>query len=182
MIGLYGMGMMTAGLTADAGPAVSIGADIRNERFSIGLELRFALPGRVYAREPIDPAKPTSERDFDVTQYSALLVPCVRYGYFVGCGAMQAGLFQAVSRIGDQRILPVLAFGARAGFRIPFKDRFAFFGFGEALFPSVREGIAYSIPRDPSLPESKTNPAPNVAWDPSVAQGYFCAGIEVTFE
>jgi len=168
--------LATAGFTADAGPAVQLGADIRGDWLSLGLELRGVLPGKVYARDVWDPTKESSERSFDVSQLTALLVPCVRFAtYFAGCGVVQGGTL-ILQTPAEMRLQGFVGFGPRFAIEVPFADRFAAFAFGEALFaPSLR---AYVL----DLPGPNGEPAPNVVWRRSVVSGFFGAGLSVKFQ
>ena len=166
-IGLSAYALMTAGLTANVGPGFGIGADVRGEVFSIGVELRGVLPGIAYTASPIDRSAPFTVGDFDLSQLTGLVVPCGRYKYFVGCGVVQGGTFVANSLEG-QRLLPAFAFGPRAGLEIPFAERFAVFGFGEALFAPLPVGI--------------DDPPYNVEWTQSIVSGFFGAGLSVNFK
>ena len=163
-IGLSAYVLMTAGLTANVGPGFGIGADVRGEVFSIGVELRGVLPGITYATRPND----SSVRGaFDLSQLTGLVVPCGRYKYFVGCAVVQGGTFVANSPEG-QALLPAFAIGPRVGLEIPFAERFAVFGFGEALF----------APR----PVGTDDPTRNLHWTQSIVSGFFAAGLSVYFK
>jgi len=166
-IGLSAYALMTAGLTANVGPGFGIGADVRGEVFSIGVELRGVLPGITWARNPIDPSAPSTPGSFDLSQLTGLVVPCGRYKYFVGCGVVQGGLFLIKSTT-DQVVRPVFTFGPRVGLEIPFAERFAVFGFGEALFAPLQAGAdGYEG---------------NVEWTQSIVSGFFAAGLSVNFK
>jgi hypothetical protein len=179
-LSLYAMALLTGGLWADPGAGVAAGIEVRGDMgedpgenpwvpvASIALEMRLAIPGRVDAREPLDPSKPTMPESYNVGQFSIGLVPCARWKYFFGCGVIQPGFYWAEAPGYFDTGQPSLAFGPRAGVRVPLNDRFALFGFGEALFAPLRLGFA-------SPPEE------NVFWLPSVAQGYGAVGVEVLF-
>ncbi len=168
--------LMSAGFTADVGPGVQVSAGFRRDWFSLDLEVRGMFPSRVYMRAPVDPAKPSYERAFDVSQLTALLVPCVHFAtYFAGCGVAQAGVIVAQTPV-DTSLLRSFGLGPRFAFEYPFAERFAVFAFGEALFPLARQGYAI-VEGGPS-----GEPAPNVAWDPSVVSGFFGAGLSVQFK
>lgn len=177
-LGVYGIAILTGGLTADPGAAFAAGIEVRGDPRpsewvpapAIALELRFALPGKIHAREAIVPDRPTSPRTFEAGQFTADLVPCARWKYLFGCGVIQAGFYYVEGTGYLSQSSASLALGPRLGIRVPVGDRFALFGFGEALFAPVRIGFA-----------PLADPDPNVVWLPSVAQGYGAAGIEVTF-
>lgn len=175
-LSLYALGLVTGGLWADPGGAAAVGLEVRGEppedvwtpAAAFALELRVAFPGRVVASEPLDVSKPASSESFTLAQYTAAVVPCARWKYVFGCGVIQSGFYF----IDDARIAsqgqPSLALGPRLGARLPIGERFALFGFGEALFAPVRAGF---VPFGGN----------NVWWRPSVAQGYGAVGIEVIF-
>lgn len=125
-IGLSGFVLMSAGYTANVSPGFQLGAEVRSfheqsDVFRLGLELRGILPGKVYAREPIDPKLATYPAEFDISQFSALLVPCVRWRYLLGCGVAELGavMFQDDVRF-DTALL--IRFGPRLGLEIPFRE------------------------------------------------------------
>ena len=66
-IGLSAYALMTAGLTANVGPGFGLGADVRGEVFSIGVEFRGVLPGITYAANPLDASKPSTRGRFDLS-------------------------------------------------------------------------------------------------------------------
>jgi len=171
--------LVTAGFTADAGPAVQLGAEVRGDWLSLGLELRGVLPGKVYARDRLNPAvNYTSERSVDISQLSGLLVPCVRFAkYFAGCGVVQAGGLISQSPV-QTGLAGFVAFGPRFAVEVPFAERFAVFAFGEALFAPNLGGNAFAFSRGGPNGE----PAPNVVWVQSVVSGFFGAGLSVRFQ
>ena len=177
-IALSASALMTAGFTADVGPAFQIGAEARFEDwFALHLEVRGVLPGKVYAREVYDKSNPySSERSFDASQLSALLVPCIRFAnYFAGCAVGQAGFIIAQTRI-ETGFIPSLGVGPRFAVEVPLGERFAVFGLGEALFYPAAQGVIY----DTGGPNGEK--APNVVWRPSVVSGFFGAGLLVKFQ
>jgi hypothetical protein len=175
-IGLTGFALMTAFYTANVGPGVGLMADVRGELLSFGLELRGIFPGRVYANEPIypdDPTKQTRVVELDVSQVSAAAVPCVRWKYFVGCGVAQLGATMLKDTVQMSTVTTFL-FGPRLGFEVPITERFAIFGFGEALFIGQGAGVRYDIDNDA--------PAANTRWGQSIASGFFGLGLTTTFK
>ncbi len=176
-IALSASALMTAGFTADVGPAFQIGAEARYEDwFSLGLEVRGVLPSRIYAREVLDKTNPySSERYLDASQVTALLVPCFRFKvYFAACGVAQAGTIISQSPVSTV-LVGSFAFGPRFAVELPFGERFAAFAFGEALF-AAGPGFRF----DQGGPNGE--PAPNVVWRPSVVSGFFGAGLSVKFQ
>lgn len=176
-VGLSTYVMMSAFLSADVAPAMGIGADVRGEIFGIGAELRFVLPSRTYAREPVPGTTSNRPTEFDLSQLSAVLVPCGRYKYFVGCGVAQLGFFVVQTTV-EQVVLASYSFGPRLGFEVPFADRFAVFGFGEVLFAPSPAGINFTLP----VPGEPDTPPNNTRWTQSVASGFFGAGLSVRFK
>jgi hypothetical protein len=168
--------MMTAFLSADVGPAVGVAGDVRGEIFGVSAELRVALPSRTYAREPIAGATSTRPADFDLTQITALLVPCARYKWFVGCGVVQFGWF-IMNSVTDTEDSATFGFGPRLGFEVPFAERFAFFGFGEVLFAPQPRVYRFVLPI-PDHPEVTPN---NTKWTQSVASAFLGAGLSIKF-
>ena len=176
-VGLNTYVMMTAFLSANVGPAVGIAGEVRGEVFGVTGEFRFVLPSRAYAVEPVPGATSSYPQEFDVSQLSALIVPCARYEYFLGCGVAQLGglLVQTPVTYFSRFSFAV---GPRLGFEVPFAEkRFAVFGFGEVLFFPARQGIDFTLP-DPNKPEA---PPANTRWLQSLASGFFGAGFSVRF-
>ena len=176
-VGLNTYVMMTAFLSANVGPAVGVGGEVRGKVFGISAEFRFVMPSRAYAVEPIPGATSSFPVEFDVSQLSALVVPCARYEYFVGCGVVQFGFL--VTQTSDyQDIFASYSFGPRVGFEVPFAEkRFAVFGFGEVLFAPEPAEIWFSLP-PLAHPEG---PIANTRWRQSVASGFFGVGFSVRF-
>ena len=169
--------MMTSLLTADVAPGFALRAEGVGKIFSVGLELRFVLPGRTFARERVDPTMPSFERDFDLSQYTALIVPCARWKYLVGCGVLQGGLFLIETGV-ESDFDAAVGVGPRLGFEVPFAERFAVFGFGEALFVPSLSNAAFIRP-NPDYPDL---PLGNVRWEQSVVSGFFGVGLSVNFK
>jgi hypothetical protein len=168
-IALSASALITAGYTANVGPAFQIGGQVRGSRFSLGLELRGVLPGVVYARERADPKSQVNPTPvaFDLSQLSALLVPCVRFAtYFSGCGVVQGGLVITQDQI--TAVYPQFSIGPRFGVEVPLGERLALFGFGEALFAphDVFQGYREA----------------NVVWHQSIVSGFFGAGLSIMFQ
>ena len=167
-IGLSAYALMTVGLTANVGPGFGVGVDVRGEVLSLGLELRGVLPGTIYAAASLDPSKPHTTGSSDLSQWTALLVPCGRYSYFVGCGVAQGGVFLYTNEGGALGTLPVLSFGPRVGFEVSFAERFAVFGFGEALFAASQAHA--------------DDEQYNATWSQSIVSGFFSGGLSVNFK
>jgi hypothetical protein len=170
-------GMMSWLLTPNAAPAVGLSVDARGEVISVGGELRAVLPSRVLMTERLPGATSSYPVEMDVSQVSLLLVPCTRWRYFVGCGVAQAGLFLYQTSAATEQGL-VFGLGPRVGFEVPFAQRFAVFGFAEALFSIYKQGVEASDP-----PVGQPNgPIANVFWDPPIGAAFFGAGVSVRFE
>lgn len=169
--------LMTAGFTADVGPALQLGAGLRRDWFSIDLELRGVFPGRVWAREAVDPNRATEPVAFDLSQLSAQLVPCVRFAsYFAGCGVVGAYTFITQDYAGTV-FSPSVLVGPRFGVEVPLGERFAVFGFAEALFYPGPFRQIYSLPSAPGKADDS-----NVLWESSPVSGFFGAGVSVKFQ
>jgi hypothetical protein len=176
-IALSASALMTAGFTADVGPAFQIGAEARyQDWFSLGLEVRGVLPSRIYARRVLDKSLPSSERYVDASQVTGLLVPCFRFKvYFAACAVGQVGTIISQSPVATV-LAGSFALGPRFAFELPLGERFAAFAFGEALFATPATGFDFD------LGGPNGEPAPNVAWDQSVVSGFFGAGFSVKFQ
>jgi hypothetical protein len=175
-VGISSYAAMTAFFSANVGPAVGIGAEVRGEVFGVKAEFRVALPSRAYARDPIPGSKSSFPQEFDLTQISALLVPCARYKYFLGCAVGQFGSIVWKSPVDFLSALSY-SFGPRLGVEVPFAERFAVFGFGEVLFAPEPVRIDFILP-DPNKP---TLPPANTEWKQPVASGFFGAGLSIRF-
>lgn len=176
-VGLSTYVMMTSFLTADVGPAVGLAGEVRGQVFGVTAELRFVVPGVTYAREPIPGATSSYPQEFDLSQLSALLVPCARYKFLVGCGVAQLG-WLIIQSTYDLKTQASYSFGPRLGFEVPFsEERFAVFGFGEVLFAPSPGSIQFTLP-DPEKPGA---PLANTRWKQSVASAFFGAGVSVKF-
>lgn len=167
---------MSAFLSADVAPGFGIRGEASGEIFSVGAEFRAVLPSRAYAREPIPGVTSSYPVEFDLSQVSALVTPCVRYKYFVGCGVAQLGFLFAQSTV-NQNALPLYNFGPRVGFNIPFAERFSAFGFGEVLFSPSPAELDFTIP----IPGT-AGPPGNTMWLTPVAVAYFGAGLSLQFK
>lgn len=177
-VGLNTYVMMTAFFSSSVGPAVGVAGEVRGSIFGITGEFRVVLPSRTYATEPVPGTTSSFPQELDVSQLSALVVPCARYKYFVGCGVAQLGGIIFKSRVDLETSLSY-AFGPRIGFEVPFsEERFAVFGFGEVLFAPEPPGIDIVLP-DPTKPNS---PPANVQWTQPVASGFFGVGFSVRFK
>jgi hypothetical protein len=168
--------LMSAFLSADVAPGFAIRGEAGGEIFSIGAEFRAVLPSRTYAREPVPGATSSYPVEFDLSQLSALVTPCARYKYFVGCGVAQLGFLWAQSSVA-QGVLPLYNFGPRVGFDIPFATRFSVFGFGEVLFSPSPPELAFTVP----IPGT-AGPPGNTLWRMPVAVAYFGAGMSLQFK
>lgn len=175
-VGLSTYVMMTSFLSADVGPAVGVAGSVGGEIFSVNTELRFVLPSRAYARERIPGATSSYPQEFDLSQLTALLVPCGRWKYLVACGVAQLGalILQSPNHLGSQISY---GFGPRLGFEVPFAERFSAFGFAEVLFAPSPAAVGFTLP-DPEHPDE---PPANTQWQQSVASGFFGAGVSVKF-
>jgi hypothetical protein len=176
-IAVSAYGMMSWLLTPNVAPAIGVSVEGRGEIFSVAGEIRSVLPSRVLVTEQV-PGKPVGYPvEMDVSQHTALVVPCARWRYLVGCAVAQIGFFRLQTTIGGSDPLSV-AVGPRVGFEVPFAQRFAVFGFAEALFSPYRANVFYILP-PPNDPEA---PAANVKWVQPVGSVFFGAGLSIKFE
>ena len=70
---------------------------------------------------------------------------------------------------------PGWSIGPRFGVEVPFAQRFAVFGFAEALFAPWRAYQQYSL-----VPAQEDSPG--VRWEQSIVSGFFGAGVSVKFK
>jgi hypothetical protein len=176
-IAVSAYGMMSWLLTPNVAPAIGVSVEGRGEIFSVAGEIRSVLPSRVLVTEQV-PGKPVGyPMEMDVRQHTVLVVPCARWRYLVGCAVGQIGFFRLQTAVAGTSPLAV-ALGPRVGFEVPFAQRFAVFGFAEALFSPYRANISYVLP-PPDAPDA---PAANVRWVQPVGSGFFGAGLSVKFE
>ncbi|MBK8252631.1 MAG: hypothetical protein IPK82_08175 [Polyangiaceae bacterium] len=166
--------LMTAGFSADVGPALQIGAGIRRDWFSFELEVRGVFPARAVASEQLNPAVPLSAVSFDISQFGAQSVPCIHFAtYFGACGVIGGGTY--ISQTSDTTLLPQWHIGPRFRAEIPFAERFAVFGFAEALFFPLGATVTFSeFPGQPNTPGN--------LWRTSVVSGFFGVGASVDFK
>jgi len=176
--------VLTAGFTSNVGPALQLGGGLRYDWFSLDLELRGVFPGTAWALEPVPvvdrlpmhESDPLDPQHFDLSQLSAQLVPCVRFAkYFAGCGVVGAYTLITQDATGTADFSG-WTIGPRVGVEFPFAERFAVFGFGEALFAPLGAVQRY---RQPSPGK---NDAPNVKWELPIVSGFFGAGVLVKFQ
>jgi len=168
--------VLTAGLTANVGPAVQLAGGLRRDWFALDLELRGVFPGTVVASEQLDPSNPRSPRPFDLSQLSAQLVPCAHFAtYFAACGVVGAYVLVTQDRTQGTHFYPGWSIGPRFGVEVPFAQRFAVFGFAEALFAPHRALQEYA-----DVPEQADSPG--IRWNLSIVSGFFGAGVSVKFE
>ncbi|MEZ4301576.1 MAG: hypothetical protein R3B70_41970 [Polyangiaceae bacterium] len=141
-------GLISIGFALDVAPGFALGAEWRPiEHFSLGVEARAVLPavGAYYG---------SNEPRFreEVSIYSALVSPCARISYFVGCGALDVGGVYAPG--GPTRQEPWafrLAAGPRIGADFPFAERFSVRVLGDLLFPCSRFASTPRIRRESTL-------------------------------
>lgn len=176
-VGLRAYGMMTSLLTANVGGGVGVGVDVMGEIISVSGEVRVVLPGRVYATEPVPGATSYFPVEFDLSQFTALVVPCARYKYLVGCAVVQAGFFGWKSTV-SEGTFATWGVGPRLGFEVPFAQRFSVFGFGEALFSPQQSTNSFTLPP----PGDPNGPVANTRWRQSAVAGFFSAGLSIRFQ
>lgn len=165
--------LITAGLTANVGGGFWIAGGVRGEVFSLDLELRGVLPGYVLATEQAPGTVKRFDQAFDYSQWTVGLTPCARWKYLVGCGVAQVG-FGYIQTPASSASSLMVGVGPRLGFEVPFAERFAVVGFGEALFFPVQSGVYFDV--------DNAIPAANVWWLQPVVSAFFGAGLSVRFQ
>jgi hypothetical protein len=179
-IALHTAFVLTAGFSDNVGPALQIGASARHDwdnwGLSLGLEMRGIFPAGVVAREvrntkpgetPLPPAP------FDVSQLAAQLVPCAHFAkYLAGCAVVQG--FVLLTQAGHLETAPGWGLGPRLTLEIPFADRFAVFGFGEALIPVLGLEQPFGYTNGLDLRQR--------VWSQSIVSGFFGVGVSVNFK
>lgn len=169
---------MTAFFSDNVGPAVAVAGEVRGSIFSVRAEFRVALPSPTVARERVPgTSSPGPDQPFDLSQFTGLLVPCAHYKFFVGCGVAQLGGIAFHTPVYLNSVFST-AFGPRLGFEVPFAERFAVFGFGEALFTPAPAFVRFVFP-PPGEPDT---PPANRQWRQPVASAFFGAGLSVQFK
>lgn len=132
-------GLLTLLYTSDPGPGFWLGGRVQGKHWSVGLEAQVTLPAPVRAG-----TSPNGQpRDFDVSTFVGLVVPCARLGetvVFVGCGVLGAGGYlthdsQAPTDKGD--FFETVRIGPRAGLEVPLGTRLSFFAYGEVSFAPI---------------------------------------------
>lgn len=154
--------LFTAGLTSEVGPGFWLGAEAYSRPFSLGLEVRAALPSRVSAASP--GAGSPEPADFDLSQIAAVLAPCAGIAPFSGClvAALGAEIRHDAEQPPERRTAtsPFLGLGARVAVEIPFGR--------SRLAARVWADVLYTVPRDvrqpsPRPPAEYTDSPPR--WD-----------------
>jgi hypothetical protein len=175
-IGMNAFMFLTAAFSANVNGGAAIGADVRGEIVSFGVELRYVFPARAYAREVLKPGPGATPLELDVSQVSVLLVPCARWKYLVGCAVAQLGsaFYHSVQTVpeahGDKFFF---AAGGRLGFDVPLAERLSVFGFGEALGVPERPAFAFTN-HDKDWKETG-----QVGWAQSPVSVFFGIGMSV---
>ncbi|MEZ4298444.1 MAG: hypothetical protein R3B70_26065 [Polyangiaceae bacterium] len=127
-------GLISIGFALDVAPGFALGAEWRPiENFSLGVEARAVLPAVGVYYGGVVPQ--------EVSIYSALVSPCARISYFVGCGALDMGGVYAPRPSRPEPWAFRLAAGPRIGADFPFAERFSVRVLGDLLFPLVPIGF-----------------------------------------
>jgi hypothetical protein len=154
--------LMTANLTSNVGPGAWLGGELRAGPFSLGLETRVVFPAEVTV----------APFNFDLSQFTALLVPCGRYMYFFGCVVGAGGMeFLRDSNSGPPEGLSgfaeMLQLGGRLGAEVPFADnRLAARIWAELLYTTPGHGVEYDV---------------DIKWVRPDVSAFFGAGLVVKF-
>jgi hypothetical protein len=183
---LSGFGLMTIGYADNVSPGFQVGAELRsakdeNDLFRLSLEIRGLLPSTVTARTstvegetgPVDRSR---WRTRDLSQVTALLVPCLRWKYFLGCAAFEGGAIFSQEKLGLDTHF-TWGIGPRLGLDVPLSQRLSVRAFGEAIFIPGPVGFYDDNPISPG-----TKALNNVFWEQSVVSGFVGIGMSVKFE
>ncbi|MEZ4297016.1 MAG: hypothetical protein R3B70_18770 [Polyangiaceae bacterium] len=166
--------LMTAGFSADVGPALQLAGGVRYEWFSVDLELRGVFPARAVAFDQLVPEQPRTPVEFDLSQLSAQLVPCGHFAtYFAGCIVAGGGALMEQDPLAFTS-QPQWMLGPRFRLELPLGERFALFGFAEALFgqPPIRVFYPDDLGKEGS---------PGNEWVSSPVWGFFGIGASANF-
>jgi hypothetical protein len=169
IFGLSAGALITAAFSADVGPGFWVAGDARLKIISLGIETRLILPSKAYAREQLDISRPDKiPQELDVSTLVTNIVPCVRWTVLVGCAVLQGGLLFGARSDNPLGLDRQLGVGPRLGVEFAFFDRFAAFGFAEALFAPDQRSFVYSDF--------------NVKWGQSVASLFVGVGFSLLFK
>lgn len=127
------------GMTPDWTVGFQLGATLHGERWAIGLEGRFVWPRETYG---------TGTGSVAVGFAGGALMPCVRYGWFVGCVPAVAGIVSAEASDGTRFREWAVLLGARGALEFPFRRAFGVRGWIEGLV-TVR-GVAVRLGPSPA--------------------------------
>lgn len=155
-------GLLSANLTADPGGGFFLAGEARGKILSGGLEVRVLFPSRA--------VEDVIGYTFEISSFTAALVPCARYRYFVGCVVFDVGMLVAGGTVAPPLagppIVATLGIGPRVAAQIPFAERF-----GARVFADLR--IA-------PIPSSYNFINTGGRWESEVVSALF--GVGLTFE
>jgi hypothetical protein len=158
--------LISAGFTSGAGSGIWAGYELLgagDEAFSVAVEGRFLFPSRVI-EEP-------SGRPFDLSALSVALVPCLRWGWILGCAVADGGfLFAGGGRVpGGSPIGITLGAGPRLALQFPLSD------FNKRLGCRIFADLRFS----PIFSEERAPPEKRFAYEHGIVSGLF--GVALTF-
>jgi hypothetical protein len=160
---------MTVGFSSDVSPGIMAGAELRPvEAFSVALEGRWLLPARAVARMPIDRLqKIVGTQEFQTSNISALLVPCLHYQFLMGCGVLQLGFTTNESPL-LKTSAGTFGVGPRLGLEFLFAERFLAHVYGDAVFNPAQSYVTFK--------------KENIQYTEPVVIGFLGASLGVTFK
>ncbi len=124
--GLGALPQPSAGLT--------VGAAVRWNTLSVGLEARFNPPGSVFLRGG----------EIETSRQLGLLLACAHRGWFAACALATGGAMQVEGRGFDdpaRATLPYLAAGARSLAELPLNDALSLRGHLDLSIPLLRHSL-----------------------------------------
>jgi hypothetical protein len=143
-LALLAGGLMSAGFTADLGAGLWLGGEARfrdTERLggSLGLETRALLPAKAGARP--------DGRGLGISLVGGALVPCLRYGWALGCAVVDVGVAIAS---GPGLLSPpggpfsaALGIGPRLAISLPISGRVGVRVFADLRFSPLSQAAGY---------------------------------------
>jgi hypothetical protein len=138
-------GIATVGWTLEVGPGAMLGAEVRRDWLSFGLEARGFFPAaaqRYYASPP----------NSDLVSFSGLFVPCARWKWVLGCAFIEAGAFVFTVPYGSKGDYSnlLLRFGPRLGADVPIGRGFSLRAYADLAIHPIRHGYDVTDLNDPA--------------------------------
>jgi hypothetical protein len=140
-------GIATVGWTLEVGPGAMLGAEVRRDWLSFGLEARGFFPAaaqRYYASPP----------NSDLVSFSGLFVPCARWKWVLGCAFVEAGAFVFTVPYGLKGDYSDLLFrlGPRLAADVPIGQGFSLRAYADLAIHPFRHGREITDLNDPEKP------------------------------